>query len=151
MKRLNQETNKPFKWGDVREDGYLFKCYKLSLGVKQNGYFMEAWKNPKTFKRMADRNKKSKSKLYYFISDVMNKYKHLKGCSVCKNENRANALQFHHVNREDKSFTVAEMWRSSLNQWKKIKKEIRKCQVVCYSCHSEITIRENKKCQQSGY
>ena len=57
MKRLNQETNKPFKWGDVREDGYLFKCYKLSKGLKKDGYFMEVWKNPKTFKSMIETKK----------------------------------------------------------------------------------------------
>ena len=35
MKRINEEANRPFKSGDVRQDGYIFKSYKLTLGIKK--------------------------------------------------------------------------------------------------------------------
>ena len=143
MKRLNQETNKPFKWGDIREDGYLFKSYKISRGVKQDGYFGEAWYLPEKLKIMADQNKKRKRMLRDFYTGVLNRFKYLKGCNICKNENRASSLQFHHRNREDKVCNVSEMWRTSKPQWQKIKKEVRKCDVVCYTCHNIITMGEN--------
>ena len=47
MKRLNPITNKPFKRGDVREDGYLFKQYDLK-NKDENGFFYENWRNPKS-------------------------------------------------------------------------------------------------------
>lgn len=46
MKRLNNITNKPFKRGDIREDGYLFKQYDLK-NKDENGFFYENWRNPK--------------------------------------------------------------------------------------------------------
>jgi len=79
VKRLNQETNRPFKWGDAREDGYLFKSYKISRGVKQNGYFGEAWYLLEKFKNIIQVNKKGKARIYDFITGIINRYKYLKG------------------------------------------------------------------------
>jgi len=48
MKRLNPETNKPFRNGDKREDGKVFNGYRL---VKKSGaeYFYEYWVDVETF------------------------------------------------------------------------------------------------------
>ena len=35
--------------------------------------------------------------------------------------------------------------------YKLLKKEIRKCKVVCYNCHTLINIRDSKKCQTFGH
>lgn len=43
MKRLNPETGKPFKYGDVREDGLYFKKYVYSQPLKKDGYYKEQW------------------------------------------------------------------------------------------------------------
>ncbi len=45
MKRLNPQTGKPFKRGDVREDGYVFRQYDLTY-ILENGYFAESWTRP---------------------------------------------------------------------------------------------------------
>lgn len=42
MKRLNPQTNKPFCYGDIREDGKLFLKYKTKK-LKKDGYFEESW------------------------------------------------------------------------------------------------------------
>ena len=51
MKRLNPATNQPFKRGDVREDGRVFKGYIISR-VKQNGFFVEEWLLREKFDRL---------------------------------------------------------------------------------------------------
>jgi hypothetical protein len=57
MKRLNPNTNQPFKRGDIRKDGYLFDKYNLSAKVKKDGFYQENWLSPKVF------NKESKNAL----------------------------------------------------------------------------------------
>ena len=48
MKRLNPATGLPFKYGDIREDGYFFNNYQTSMQLRKNGTFYEVWnkKNP---------------------------------------------------------------------------------------------------------
>jgi hypothetical protein len=41
MKRINPCTNLPFKYGDIREDGFYFQAYTKK--IKKNGYFLEIW------------------------------------------------------------------------------------------------------------
>jgi len=48
MKRLNPDTNEPFKQGNVREDGYIFFAYKKKI-INKNGFFKECWRNPEKF------------------------------------------------------------------------------------------------------
>ena len=54
MKRLNPATNAYFRYGNVREDGFLFLKYKTHK-VKKNGFFEECWLNPIAFKKELDR------------------------------------------------------------------------------------------------
>ena len=46
MKRLNPETKKIFKRGDVREDDYTFLRYRVERPIKKNGNFIEDWRRP---------------------------------------------------------------------------------------------------------
>ena len=45
MKRINLNTNRPFKRGDIREDGYVFRQYDLTY-ILENGFFAESWTRP---------------------------------------------------------------------------------------------------------
>jgi hypothetical protein len=56
MKRTNPETGKPFKQGDVRSDGYIFRSYALNH-IKRDGYFKERWCNPESFMRQTQQSK----------------------------------------------------------------------------------------------
>lgn len=47
MKRLNPSTDLPFKRGDMREDGFVFKQYHTAR-LKQDGYFVEQWYSEKS-------------------------------------------------------------------------------------------------------
>lgn len=64
----------------------------------------------------------------------MNEYKREKGCLLCE-ENDPVALVFHHINPEEKSFTISEFTH---HKWMDILLEIKKCVVVCRNCHSKI-------------
>lgn len=56
MKRLNPNTNKPFKGGEIRPDGFIFKVYKKTLN--RDGYFNEQWLDPKVNKKFNEIQKK---------------------------------------------------------------------------------------------
>jgi len=46
MKRINPKTQKPFKRGDLRDDGYSFERYKTEHPVKRDGTYLEIWRKP---------------------------------------------------------------------------------------------------------
>lgn len=47
MKRLNPDTGKLFKKGDIRKDGFVFRQYDQTR-LKKDGTFVEIWKHPNT-------------------------------------------------------------------------------------------------------
>jgi len=52
MKRLNPSTGSEFKFGDVREDGFIFHCYRLKR-LNKDGYFRETWLSRTSFENQA--------------------------------------------------------------------------------------------------
>jgi hypothetical protein len=50
MKRINPNTGQYFEKGDLRDDGYLFYCYRKTKLTKK-GFYVEAWLNPIAFER----------------------------------------------------------------------------------------------------
>jgi hypothetical protein len=62
-------------------------------------------------------------------------------CVNC-GEDRPWVLQFHHTNPSDKEISVHKL---SACAWSRIEKEIKKCILVCESCHREIHAAINPK------
>jgi hypothetical protein len=60
MKRINPNTNLPFKYKDVRSDGFIFKKYRLTK-IKKNGYFEELWISPESWIREIERSNRYRS------------------------------------------------------------------------------------------
>lgn len=56
-------------------------------------------------------------------------------CSICGYDKCIRSLQFHHINRETKSFNVSSPNMIKLST---IKEEASKCILVCANCHWEI-------------
>lgn len=57
-------------------------------------------------------------------------------CEICGYDKCNQALEFHHVNPEEKSFTISQS-----NIYKNLtilKQEVDKCILVCANCHREI-------------
>ena len=56
-------------------------------------------------------------------------------CQIC-GYNRCNkALEFHHLNAQEKDFTISKVANRS---WDSLEKELKKCILVCANCHREI-------------
>lgn len=57
-------------------------------------------------------------------------------CQSCGYDKCAGALEFHHVDENEKSFelSIPNMTRG----WKTLLKEAKKCVLVCSNCHREI-------------
>jgi hypothetical protein len=61
VKRINPTTNKPFKYKDTREDGFVF-CNYIKTKIGKNGFFLEQWLSPKTFIKQNVLHKKASAK-----------------------------------------------------------------------------------------
>jgi hypothetical protein len=58
-------------------------------------------------------------------------------CIVCGYNKSYRSLHFHHLNPDDKDFTLGHKW-GKLGFNDEIKKELDKCVLVCANCHGEI-------------
>jgi len=66
------------------------------------------------------------------------------GCGTTQN------LQFDHIDRKQKSFTIGKMLESSLEN--KLIPEAKKCQLLCKSCHQvKTTINHDTHSLANGY
>ena len=66
-------------------------------------------------------------------------------CQICGYNKSLNALHFHHLNPDEKDFSISG---KSLS-FEKLKGEVDKCILVCSNCHSEIhdgLLKYNTEC-----
>lgn len=66
----------------------------------------------------------------------------INGCAICGYDKCDWALDFHHVNPEDKKFKID--MRSMRNNVKRIADELNKCVLICSNCHRELHHKENR-------
>ena len=118
-----------FRFGDKREDGYVYVGKRYDRPNTGQFYSPEAFKNYKERRRL---NKKRK---YDEIARLVNEYKLERGCAHCGYKEDPVALDFHHENREDKIINVSSHWKTSWKQYEKMKEEMKKCIVLCAICH----------------
>lgn len=62
-------------------------------------------------------------------------YIHGNKCAICGYDKTPRALQFHHINQEEKSFGLSD---GNTRSWEQSVEESRKCILVCSNCHAEI-------------
>lgn len=60
-------------------------------------------------------------------------------CQLCGYDRCKDALHFHHKNPKEKSFRLSD---GQTRSWKRVKKELEKCILVCANCHAEIHSRD---------
>lgn len=130
MKRLNPDTGLPFKHGDKRKDGYIFNNY--SSGLDKKGYRYEHWLTPEAFERAKKRSRGTYAKSFYKGKNFVDNYKKERGCFCCGYNIHPSALDFDHINPEEKTMNVSQML--ALNK-DRLMVEIQKCQVLCANCH----------------
>ena len=59
-------------------------------------------------------------------------------CQICGYDKCQNALHFHHINPEEKKFTISDAGSRKSFTKEEIDAEIKKCVLVCANCHAEI-------------
>lgn len=74
-----------------------------------------------------------------FLKTFVNRYKQFKSCKICK-EKRYWVLEFHHKDRLEKTDTINRFVTNG--NFKLLKKEIRKCEVLCSNCHKDLHHKE---------
>lgn len=57
-------------------------------------------------------------------------------CSICGYDKYIGALEFHHLNPNEKDFGIGQ--KGFTRSWEKVKEELDKCILVCANCHREI-------------
>ena len=57
-------------------------------------------------------------------------------CEICGYDKYQGALEFHHLNPEEKDFGISA--KGYTRSFEKVKEEIEKCILVCSNCHKEI-------------
>lgn len=57
-------------------------------------------------------------------------------CNICGYNKTVSALEFHHINPEEKEYGLASM--GTCHQLEKDLEEVQKCILVCANCHREI-------------
>ena len=81
-------------------------------------------------KNQRERMQKRKNRIYEEAGDK---------CSKCGYDKCRAALEFHHLNSDEKHPYVARMFNNGLS-YKKIKAEIEKCILLCANCHREVHV-----------
>ena len=57
-------------------------------------------------------------------------------CSICGYNKYYGALEFHHLDPNEKEFGVGE--KGYTRSWEKVKQELDKCVLLCSNCHKEV-------------
>lgn len=98
-------------------------------GKKRKVYAKSHYLRNKT--RYQERDKKRIEKGRQFVR----RYKRLRGIKCCRcNEHRWQCLDFHHKNPDEKYKSISFMIHNRASI-KKLKEEIRKCEIICANCH----------------
>ena len=92
-------------------------------------------------KRCKKCNYESLSKTRKNYKSILVKYKGGK-CEICGYDKCIDAFDFHHINPEEKDFSISS---SHNNNIEKLKKEVDKCIMVCANCHREIHFKLNEE------
>ena len=130
----------PLSFGDVREDGYIFLHYYRR---QPNGKVYEFWNSPNVWKNTKKRKAADKKRRANRMRVLIRRYKTIHGCLFCGYKKHPDALHFDHINPETKSREIGRMFGYSKEA---IKKEMRKCRLLCANCHAEHTAVQ----QQTG-
>jgi len=146
LRRLNLK-GRPFKKGDKREDGFIFKTYQKTQ-VTDKGVYKEIWLSPEAYERALAAEKiackkcyKNKLKERRLLIDSI---KLKKGCELCGYKKNPVALDFDHLDPTKKSFTIGTKYTSVALE--RLTKEIEKCRVLCANCHRIETSRNRQVC-----
>lgn len=108
-----------------KKDGLASACKQCEAEKKKDHYL-------KYKQEYVSRAKKNKKNHWSWYKDL----KSLLVCSKC-GESHVACLHFHHVNPNEKEYSVSEMARRGFAK-QRILDEIKKCKVLCSNCHAKL-------------
>jgi hypothetical protein len=97
MKRLNPDTNEPFKRGDVRHDGYVF--FNYTSKVKTDGFFLERWLHPDVSEKRKAKDRIVKKEKYQRKSQ-----RHSPGFDLLPNHIKSAIWSVQRINESHKQY-----------------------------------------------
>lgn len=128
-KELKEDNEFAWKKKDIKRTTKCKECHKKYRQThyqnNKDKYIEKArkWNKLNGGKWIAD------GKIYMF------EYLSVHPCVVC-GESNVYALDFHHIDRKTKSFSLSSAYHKNLDE---IKQEIAKCEVRCKTCHAKAT------------
>lgn len=132
MERLNPETGKPWKYGEVGPDGRIFLAYRRKSRINKDGTFQMNWLTPEAWaKRKISCSNASKRTQKRNVK-IIHQEKVNRGCECCGYDKHSCALDFDHLDPKNKIRDIAKMHTTNL---KMLYEEMDKCQVLCANCH----------------
>ena len=136
-KEVAEKLGLASKYGDVREDGYVFRHYYI-----RNNTVQELWLSPKAIIEEHKRRVKVKKVHLEKSKKFIKRVKLYLGCETCGYKKCTAALHFDHLDITTKVREISKMPTFSI---KAIKNEMRKCRVLCANCHAEHTVVQREQ------
>lgn len=78
-------------------------------------------------KNVSEHRRRTKERVVYYLGGK---------CILCGYNKCNRSLHAHHVEPANKKFSIAR--KGTTRSWKKLRKELDKCVLVCANCHGEI-------------
>tara|TARA_R110000850_G_scaffold200020_1_gene326219 strand:- start:82 stop:672 length:591 start_codon:yes stop_codon:yes gene_type:complete len=136
----------PLKYGDPREkDARTFNFYYCKC-LSTGPHIYEQWTLPKTKEKQKAAKAINKKLNSDRNKNFLKRYKKIVGCTICGWKKSTWGLHFDHINPDTKRKGVAEM---AFYSRETIKKEMRKCRLICANCHSIHTQQQADSGQYS--
>lgn len=85
------------------------------------------------YQKKKNKNKEGREQLKNWLIE----YKKNSHCNIC-NENHPACLEFHHKNPKEKEYNISNVIYKKNLLLEELKKEIKKCVVLCANCHRKL-------------
>jgi 5-methylcytosine-specific restriction endonuclease McrA len=136
---------------NLRQKGWSYNKIAKHIGCSKStiSYHCNNDVKEKTLKRSKKISNETKNnyrrKRVAYYRELIWRYKRLCGCAICGNKD-PRVLDYDHINGKNKIDVISRMVGQTVSKIK-LKKEIRKCQILCSNCH-RIKTFETFKCKK---
>jgi hypothetical protein len=132
MERVNPETGKPWRYGEVGPDGRIFLAYRRKSRINKDGTFQMNWLTPAAWEKRQVSCREAAKRSQKRNAKIIREEKLKRGCLKCGYRKHHAALDFDHIDPSTKVRDIAKMHTTNTEA---LKQEIAKCQVLCANCH----------------
>lgn len=132
MERLNPVTGLPWKYGEVSSDGKVFIAHRRRAPLTKEGFYRTNWTTKEGWEKRKEYNLQVSKARRKKNLQLVQAEKMRRGCFCCGYKEDPCALDFDHLNPDQKHAGVGKMMTHSFD---KILNEMNKCQLLCANCH----------------